>query len=101
MDGIIKLVISISVLFAILIVGLTTSVGLHAKPFLIDKPEIYDCVLDMIHEYENEKYPEMFTCVYICEDPNDYFEWIERTFDEKGCKIHSTIYKTKYQIDKL
>lgn len=104
MDGITKFVISISVLFAILIVGLTTSMGLHAgipqsEFFVPPNEDIYECRLQWIHENHNEQFllgeKRLLTCVYKCKDVSGTFRWLDKSWDEKGCKINSRVYKTE------
>ena len=102
MNGIIKFVISVSVLFAIMIVGLTTSVGLHAKIpssefYVPPNKDIYECRLQHIHE-SNMIVPPSLTCLYKCEDTHGTFQWYEESWDQKGCKIKTRLYRTDIGI---
>jgi len=96
MNAIIRFVISISVLFAILIVGFTTTTGLHARIpssefYVPPNKDIYECKLQWI----NEHYPPDLMCLYKCEDTHHTFEWYEKSWDQKGCKLRTRVYKSQ------
>tara|TARA_B100001093_G_scaffold520419_1_gene615678 strand:- start:16571 stop:16864 length:294 start_codon:yes stop_codon:yes gene_type:complete len=96
MNAIIRFVISISVLFAILIVGFTTTTGLHARIpssefYVAPNKDIYECRLQWI----NENLPPNLMCLYKCEDTHSTFEWYEKSWDQKGCKLKTRVYKSQ------
>ena len=80
--------------------------GLHAestKFFVPPNKDIYECNLQWIHENHLEQFrfgdKRLLTCVYKCQDTHGQFDWVEKTWDKKGCKIHSRVYKTQAGLD--
>ena len=103
-----KLIYLIASLFfmicLILIISIFSVFGLHAKVphsefYVPPNKDIYECKLQWIHEnqrsqfFYNEK--PLLTCVYKCEDTHGTFEWYEKSWDQKGCKIKTRVYKTE------
>ena len=89
----------------LLLISLFSIFGLHAqsaKFYVPPNKDIYECDLQWVHENHLEQFElgekRILTCVYKCQDTHGQFDWFERTWDEKGCKIHSRVYKTQAKL---
>ena len=94
-------------IFFILLISLFRIFGLHAKVpnsefYVPPNKDIFECKLQWIHENHNEQFllnhERMLTCVYKCKDTHGTFRWHEKSWDQKGCKINSRVYKTEIGI---
>jgi len=91
-------------IFLILIISMFSIFGLHARIpntefYVPPNKDIYECRLQWIHENHNEQFllnqERLLTCVYKCKDTHGTFRWHEKSWDRKGCKINSRVYKTE------
>ena len=97
-------IIVILVAILVLATGLTSIsmlsiFGLHARIpqtefYVPPNKDIYECRLQWIHENDITS-QRMLTCLYKCEDTHGTFEWYEKSWDNKGCKIKTRVYKTE------
>ena len=90
----------------LLLISLFSIFGLHAqsaKFYVPPNKDIYECNLQWVHENHLEQFRfgerRLLTCVYKCQDTHGQFDWVEKTWDKKGCKIHSRVYKTQAGLD--
>ena len=86
-------------IFFILMISILSIFGLHAKIpptefYIPPNKDIYECKLQWIHENDISS-QRMLTCLYKCEDTHGTFEWYEKSWDNKGCKIRTRVYKTE------
>ena len=86
----------IVLILGLLIISFTSINGLHARIppsefFVPPNKDIYECKLQWI----NENLPPNLMCLYKCRDTHGTFEWYEKSWNNKGCKIKTRVYKTE------
>ena len=89
------------IIFGLIIISFTSIYGLHAKIpksefYVPPNKDIYECKLQWIHDNDITM-QRMLTCLYKCEDTHGTFEWYEKSWDNKGCKIRTRVYKTEWR----